>query len=153
MSVPAENDQPWPSSPFRWLWAASATSLIGSEIGELAVPLFALLVLDAGASDLAWVRVVAGVGALFGAALSGWATRPFGYGRSLVVTTLIGNSAPLALALNSEGSLASWVPSASALGLAEFGVGLANAQAVTVRQLATPPGMRERVNAGYRFLS
>lgn len=102
---------------------------------------------------LGGLLVLDGLGAVAGAALSGRATRQFGYGRSLVVTLLIGNTAPLALAATTDGSIGALLLYAGALALSGFGSGLANAQAVTVRQLATPPQTRGRVNAAYRFLS
>jgi MFS family permease len=46
----------WDSRPFRRLWLGSAVSVFGSEIGELALPLLALLTLSAGAGELSAIR-------------------------------------------------------------------------------------------------
>jgi MFS family permease len=42
---------------FGWLWAAQATSLTGAQISELALPLLAVLVLDASAGELGLLGV------------------------------------------------------------------------------------------------
>jgi predicted MFS family arabinose efflux permease len=42
---------------FGWLWAAQASSLTGAQISELALPLLAVLVLDASAGELGLVGV------------------------------------------------------------------------------------------------
>ncbi|WP_327151263.1 hypothetical protein [Nocardia sp. NBC_01329] len=82
------------------------------------------------------------------------ATRRFGYGRSLTAALLVGNTAPLALTFTAAApSVATLAVAGVTLTLSGFGIGLAGAQAVTVRQLATPAELRGRVNAAYRFLS
>src|SRR4051812_26416519 len=43
------------STGFRWLWTAVGTAAVGEQIGELAVPLLAVLVLDASAGELGLV--------------------------------------------------------------------------------------------------
>lgn len=123
------------------------------EILLLSLTLHVMATFAYGAATLGALLMLAGLGGFTGAWLSGRVTRRFGYGRSLLVTLLVGNTAPLALSLSHSGSLPVLVLYAAALTLSGFGVGLANAQAVTVRQLATPPGMRGRVNAAYRFIS
>jgi predicted MFS family arabinose efflux permease len=55
-AAPASDSQAWSSKPFRWLWAGSAVSVLGSEVGELAIPLLALISLDAGAGELSAMR-------------------------------------------------------------------------------------------------
>lgn len=137
----------------RALAGEAATWNLFNEVLLLGLTLHIMAVYDSGPAILGGLLMLAGIGAFAGAALSGSATRRFGYGPSLAGTMLIGNTAPLALALTSESSPASLALYAGALTLSGFGVGLANAQAVTVRQLATPPDMRGRVNAAYRFVS
>lgn len=47
----------WAVANFRWLWRGSAASTLGSEVGEIALPLFALLTLSAGAAEVSALRV------------------------------------------------------------------------------------------------
>ena len=56
LAAPAGDGRAWSSKPFRWLWAGSAVSFLGSEVGELAIPLLALISLDAGAGELSAMR-------------------------------------------------------------------------------------------------
>lgn len=56
MDTVTANRSAWAIRPFRWLWGASAVSMFGSEIAELALPLLALLTLSAGADELATLR-------------------------------------------------------------------------------------------------
>lgn len=92
-------------------------------------------------------------GALAGAAVSRRATVRFGYGPSLIAALLLGNSAPLVVTvLGVAGAPWAFVVAGVAMAGSGFGGGVAN-QAVTIRQLATPPWLRGRVNAAYRFLT
>ncbi len=92
-------------------------------------------------------------GAFAGAAVSRWATTTYGYGPSMVVTLLLGNSATLAVVvLGAVDDTAAFIIAGIALAVSGFGGGIAN-QSVTIRQLSTPPGLRGRVNAAYRFLT
>ncbi len=50
-------DRAWSVPNFRWLWRGSAASTLGSEIGEIALPLFALIVLSASAAEASALRV------------------------------------------------------------------------------------------------
>lgn len=51
MTAPARD-----GSGFRWLWTAVGTAAVGEQIGELAVPLLAVLLLDASAGELGLVN-------------------------------------------------------------------------------------------------
>lgn len=132
----------------------AATWNFGNEILLLGLTLHLVDEYELGAAILGGLLMATSAGAVAGALLSGRATRRFGYGPSLTVALLIGNTAPLALAVTavapSPGALAL---AAGSLGLSGLGIGVAGAQAVTVRQLATPAQIRGRVNAAYRFLS
>lgn len=44
---------------FRLYWTAQSTSLVGDEINILAIPLAAVLLLDAGAAEMGWLTAVA----------------------------------------------------------------------------------------------
>lgn len=139
----------------RSLRALSAEATIwnlGNEIFTLAVTV--VLVGEHGPLVLGIVLMAGGVGAFLGSGISARLTRRYGYGPSLVTALFAGNTAPVAGALL-LGTSATWA--LVALGVAYFvsgfGVGVANSQAVTVRQLLTEPEIRGRVNAAYRFLS
>lgn len=52
----ADDGRAWHSRPFRWLWLGSGASVLGSEVGELALPLLALLTLGASPGELSALR-------------------------------------------------------------------------------------------------
>lgn len=132
----------------------AATWNFANEILLLGLTLHVVARYDLGAAILGGLLMASGIGAVLGALLSGRATRRFGYGRSLTAALLVGNTAPLALVYTAVSpSAAALAVAGLALTLSGFGIGLAGAQAVTVRQLATPAELRGRVNAAYRFLS
>ena len=80
-------------------------------------------------------------------------TSRFRYGRVLVVTLAVGNTAPLSTALvGAAGSWAPWLLGAAFLVMG-VGIGISNAHAVTIRQVAAPERLRGRVNAAYRLIS
>lgn len=132
----------------------AATWNFANEILLLGLTLHVVEHYALGAAVLGGMLMSSGLGAVLGALTSGRATRRFGYGRSLLVALLVGNTAPLALALTAVApSTIALAAAAIALLLSGFGIGLAGAQAVTVRQLATPRELYGRLNAAYRFLS
>lgn len=47
----------WASRDFRRIWGATTASALGNEVGELALPVLALVWLGASAEELSWVRV------------------------------------------------------------------------------------------------
>lgn len=53
---PAPSGSAWQSASFRRLWLGSTVSWFGSEIGELALPLLALVTLSASAGELGVLR-------------------------------------------------------------------------------------------------
>lgn len=132
----------------------AATWNFANEILLLGLTLHVVEHYELGPAILGGMLMASGAGAVLGALLSGRATRRFGYGRSLTAALLVGNTAPLALTFTAAApSVAALVVAGFALIASGFGIGLAGAQAVTVRQLATPAELRGRVNAAYRFLS
>jgi len=46
----------WRNRNFRCIWGATTVSALGSEVGELALPVLALVWLDASAEELSFVR-------------------------------------------------------------------------------------------------
>ncbi|MFC0531965.1 MFS transporter [Phytohabitans kaempferiae] len=137
----------------RALAGEAGTWNLFNEILLLGLTLHVVRTFEYGAAALGGLLMVAGLGGFLGAWLSGHATRRFGYGRSLVATLAVGNTIPLALGLAQDGSVAALLLYAVVLTTSGFAVGLANAQAVTVRQLITPAPLRGRVNGAYRFVS
>ncbi len=127
---------------------------LGNEILMLALSVHFLQRVEHGALLLGLILTCGGVGAVVGSLLSTRMTARFGYGRSLVASLVVGNTAPLVgvmaavaappfqVAMLGVGFVASGV-----------GIGVANAQSTTIRQLATEDAVRGRVNAGYRQLS
>ena len=55
-STPRPPSNAWRSRSFRWLWGSTAVSTFGAEIGELALPLLAVLTLTAEPGEVAAVR-------------------------------------------------------------------------------------------------
>lgn len=141
--------------------AAEATLWnIGDEILLLALAVLLVGGHPAGALLLGVILALAAAGALVGAAASGALTRRFGYGQALIGALLVGNTAPLlgllALADRLDAGRVADLDAAVigvAFAASGLGLGVANAQAVTVRQLSVPAGERGRVNAAYRLLS
>lgn len=127
---------------------------LGNEVFMLALSLLVLRTYGFGAAALGVVLMAGGVGAFAGSLASRRLTARFGYGRSLVVAMLVGNTAPVA-ALLAAGSASVWSLVVLAVGfvLSGLGIGVANSQAVSLRQLAVAPGLRGRANAGYRLVS
>lgn len=155
---------------------------LGNEVFMLALSLLVLRTLGLGPGILGLVLMAGGAGAFIGAALSRRLTARFGYGRSLIGSMLAGNAAPLVAiagtcalvaaaggvgAVFGGGSAADAVARALAgpgltvvvvvltLGMlvSGAGCGVANSQAVSLRQLAVTPDLRGRANAAYRLVS
>lgn len=137
----------------RALAAEAATWNLFNEVLMLGLTIEVVTTFHLGAAALGLILVIGGVGGFLGAWLSGWATRRFGYGRALLTAMLVGNTAPVALALGGDGSSRTFVVFCAVFLLAGFGAGLANAQSNTVRQLSIPDELRGRVNSAYRLVS
>ena len=146
----------WRNRTLRALVAEAATWNLFNEVFMLA---FTVTLVtsgdfgDSGALALGLILVAGGTGAFVGAWCSAWATRRFGYGRSLIVTLILGNAAPLLVSLPMGHGPAALVVFGIAFLVSGLGIGVANSQSVTIRQLVTEPTMRGRVNSGYRLIS
>lgn len=88
------------------------------------------------------------LGAWFGARVAG----RFGYGRVLLVTFLVGNSASVLL-VPMNGKSSAMVLLASVFFLMGLGTGIANVHATSLRQTVVPSALHGRVNAAYRMVS
>ncbi len=80
-------------------------------------------------------------------------TGRFGYGRVLLVTMAIGNTAPLGTALADRAGAGVTVVLCALFLLVGLGSGVANVHAVSLRQTTLPEELRGRVNAAYRLIS
>ncbi|SDE08362.1 MFS transporter [Auraticoccus monumenti] len=138
----------------RVLVAEAALWNLGNEVLMIALVVLLLHELALGPLVLGLVLMATGTGAFVGSLYSRRLTARFGYGRSLVASLLLGNSAPLVGVLLLQ--LGGWVGIALLAGtflVSGSGIGIANSQAVSLRQLAVPGELRGRVNAGYRLVS
>lgn len=134
--------------------AAEATAWnLGNEVFMLALTVAVVQGRSDGPLALGVILMAGGVGASMGAGLSARLTAAFGYGRSLIAALTLGNTAPLlGVLLASDTSTRSLAFLGVAFLVSGLGVGVANSQAVTVRQLTVPDTLRGRVNAAYRML-
>ncbi|WP_234334058.1 MFS transporter [Streptomyces viridochromogenes] len=71
---------------FRLYWTAQSTSLVGDEINILAIPLAAVLLLDAGATEMGWLTAAALLPSLLLSIPGGaWADRQTDRRRAMIV--------------------------------------------------------------------
>lgn len=144
----------WRHRSLRALMLEAAIWNAGNEILMIALLVRILEQFPLGPLAIGLTLTAAGVGAVLGSLLSARLTARWGYGRSLLVAMLIGNTAPLAAVLSaSPAATASLVVLIAGFAVSGVGIGVANAQAVSVRQQAVESAMRGRTNAGYRFVS
>lgn len=138
----------------RALVAEAALWNLGNEVLMIALVVLLLQELAVGALVLGLVLMATGTGAFVGSLCSRRLTVRFGYGRSLVASLVLGNSAPLVgvLLVQLGGGVGIALLAATFL-VSGVGIGIANSQAVSLRQLAVPGELRGRVNAGYRLIS
>lgn len=138
----------------RALVAEAALWNLGNEVLMIALVVLLLQELAVGALVLGLVLMATGTGAFVGSLCSRRLTVRFGYGRSLVASLVLGNSAPLVgvLLVQLGGGVGIALLAATFL-VSGVGIGIANSQAVSLRQLAVPGQLRGRVNAGYRLIS
>lgn len=126
----------------------------GNELFMLALTVSVVASRDDGPLALGVVLMTGGAGAFAGATQSARLTTRFGYGRSLVTALVLGNTAPLVgLLLAPDTSTRSLAVLTAAFFVSGLGIGVANSQAVTVRQLSVAEHLRGRVNAAYRLIS
>jgi MFS family permease len=97
--------------------------------------------------------VAGGVGSFLGSWFGSRFTNRFGYGRVLLTTLILGNTAPVAILLVGSYQNAALAILVSSFWLMGVGIGVANVHAVSLRQTAIPDALLGRVNAGYRLVS
>jgi MFS family permease len=126
----------------------------GNEIFMLALAVHVLAGMPAGPLILGGIVTCGSVGAFLGSMFSARMTARFGYGRSLLTSLVLGNTAPLIGVLVAVFAPAAIIPSLCiAFFISGVGIGVANSQATSIRQIAVVPELRGRVNAGYRLAS
>jgi predicted MFS family arabinose efflux permease len=137
----------------RALLAGATTFNLFTEVFMIGVMLYAVHDLGLPAAGIGAILVAGGVGSLVGSWFGVRLTGRFHYGTVLLVTLAVGNTAPLATTLTGvAGARATWLLGAAFLVMG-LGIGISNAHAVTIRQVAAAPGLRGRVNAAYRLIS
>jgi MFS family permease len=124
-----------------------------NEIFILGLLLYTVRDLDLSPALLGLVFTAGGVGTFLGAWYGARITGLLGYGRALLATMFLGNTAPIGVLLVS-GPGAGTVPIfCTVFFLIGLGSGLANVHAVSLRQTAIPGHLQGRVNAAYRLFS
>lgn len=124
-----------------------------NEIFVLGLLLYAVRSLGLNAAQLGLVFTAGGAGSFVGAWFGSRITGRFGYGRVLLVTMLLGNTAPVAVAAPTDSQAAALAVLTIAFLVMGIGIGIANVHAVSLRQSAVPAHLHGRVNAGYRLIS
>ena len=141
------------SRSLRALAGEAATWNAANELYVLGLTLLVVRDRDLGAAVLGAALTAGGAGTFIGAWYGTRVSSRFGYGHALVGALLIGNTAPLLVAISPRPALAFVALLVGASILSGLGVGVANSHAVSVRQLAVPDELRARANAGYRLIS
>ncbi len=136
----------------RPLVAESTTYNLFFEVFFVGLLVFAVRDLGLSPALIGIAFTIGAVGTFLGAWFGARVTGRFGYGRVLLVTFFIGNSASVLLVLmNDEGSAMALL--ASVLFLMGVGTGIANVHATSLRQTVVPTALQGRVNAAYRMIT
>jgi Na+/melibiose symporter-like transporter len=122
-----------------------------SEIFVLGLLLYAVRGLGLGPAEVGLVFTAGGVGSFLGAWFGARTTHRFGYGRVLLITLILGNSAPAAVVFATQGVALELLT--GVFFVMGVGIGIANVHAVSLRQTVVSDELRGRVNAGYRLIS
>ena len=124
-----------------------------NEVFILGLLLFAVRDLGLGPVHIGLVFTAGGVGSFLGAWFGARATGRFGYGRVLLLTLILGNTAPVAVLLIGDSPAAALATLGGLFLVMGIGIGVANVHAVSLRQTAVGDHVRGRVNAAYRLIS
>jgi MFS family permease len=124
-----------------------------NEIFILGLLLYAVRDLRLNAAQVGLVFTAGGAGSFLGAWFGSRLTGRLGYGRVLLVTMLLGNTAPVAVVASTDSRAVALAVLTAAFAVMGVGIGIANVHAVSLRQSATPAHLHGRVNAGYRLIS
>ncbi|RPI25337.1 MAG: MFS transporter [Actinobacteria bacterium] len=137
----------------RPLMAEATTFNFFSEIFILALLLHAVRQLGLDAAAIGLVFVGGGIGSFIGAWFGPRLTHRFGYGRVLLATMAVGNTAPVAAILANGDATTSLAVLVALFWVMGVGIGIANVHAVSLRQMMVSDELRGRINAGYRLVS
>ncbi|MGQ0772946.1 MAG: MFS transporter [Pseudonocardiales bacterium] len=140
------------NSHLRVLAGEAATFNLFESLILVIFPYYAITTLGLSPALLAIVITSMGVGALVGSLTASRLQRRLGFGRALLLATVVGCCAPALLLVangSGTGSLAIMI-----LSFLVHGVGfvVANILAVTFRQSVTPDRLQGRLHASYRVL-
>jgi MFS family permease len=123
------------------------------EVFVIGLLLWMLRDLGLGAVGTGLIFTAGGLGSFLGSWFGARLTGRFGYGRVLVLTMAIGNTAPLGTSLAGPGRASALAVLCGLFLLVGVGSGIANVHAVSLRQTTLPEELRGRVNAAYRLIS
>lgn len=137
----------------RGFLAGATTFNLFYEVFVLCTMLYLVDVLSASPVAVGGVLVAGGVGSLIGSWFGPKLSRRFRYGRVLLGTLALGNSAPLLVLLTTVVHGRDLAILAVVFLVMGIGMGISNAHVVTVRQVVAPPGTLGRLNAAYRMIS
>lgn len=126
---------------------------LGYEIFLLCVMLYLVKDLSASPLTVGLVLGAGGVGSLLGAWFGPRLSHKFHYGRVLLATLALGNTAPLLVLASSVVGEFQAPLIGSVFMLMGLGIGIAGAHVVTVRQMVAPAEALGRVNAASRLVS
>lgn len=117
---------------------------------QVLLPVYAVNELQLSATMYGIALSVANVGALAGVFANGILVRNFGFGRSLVITSVLPGIGVLLLALAESQTGPAWI--ITGLAIAGFGIAVFNVNQMGLRQHVTPASLQGRMNATVRFL-
>ncbi|MBB5788047.1 MFS transporter [Jiangella mangrovi] len=137
----------------RALLGEATTFNLFNEVFILGLMLFTVREVGLSPIQIGIVFTAGGVGSFLGAWFGARVTGRFGYGRVLLVTLILGNTAPVLVALAGTDAVGTLVLFCSVFVVMGVGIGIANVHAVSLRQAALPEELRGRVNAAYRLIS
>lgn len=137
----------------RPLLGEATTFNLFNEILVLGLLVYTSRELEFSPTMIGLVFVAGGVGSFLGSWFGSRLTHRFGYGRVLVATLILGNTAPAAVVLVDTSRSAAFAILVTAFWVMGVGIGVANVHAVSLRQTAIPAVLLGRVNAGYRLIS
>lgn len=137
----------------RPLLGEATTFNVFNEIFVIGLLLYAVRGLGLRAAAIGMVFAAGGIGSFLGAWYGARVTARFGYGRVLLVTLVLGNTAPAGVVLLRGDPQVGVVILVTVFLLMGIGIGIANVHATSLRQVAVPKSHRGRVNAGYRLVS
>jgi len=137
----------------RPLLGEATTYNVFNEMLVLGLLLYLVRERDVGAATVGLLFTAGGVGSFVGAWFGARLTGRYGYGRVLLATMVLGNSAPLAVVLVERVGDAVLVLLCGVFLVMGAGIGIANVHGVTLRQTVVAEHLHGRVNAGYRLVS